>query len=117
MWRMTQPTPFLSRKIFLILLVYIQNGKLNPKTDEVYHDNRERYNQAREINFPEQCSILYKGEGRTGETFGEKCPQNDAGEIKQRRRQPISGQAHRFLEYQQIDHQNDDRLKNNPQRA
>ena len=94
-----------------------EQAQLDEHLNEAGRDAGQRNDQTREIDFSKNSCIGDKNIGGDGETRTEITPQHDAGEIEQRLRCAIGGNAGKTAEDEHIHDGGEDGLDDKPQRT
>ena len=94
-----------------------KKGKLDRKGDQVGNHNRDRHDQAREVDLAKQMSVGSKGGGGAGEATGEVMPHNITGHVKEHLRQSIGGELGDVAENDGEDEGGREGLDDEPQRT
>jgi len=91
-----------------------KNRELDTKPYRIHNHCRKRYDHPGEINFSKEGTLLDESESCARKRFGEKCPQNYSRQIKQNGWQTICWKTDSFFKDQQVNHQDDKGLENDP---
>ena len=83
-----------------------EEPELDSQAQEIADDVRDGHHQAREIHLSEDARVLHERIGGLGDTVGEVLPQAGSGEVEQRARHAVRGDAGDAAEH---DHVHDDR--------
>ena len=94
-----------------------EESELDAEAKQVTDNMGNRHHQPREVHLPENGGVLHERIGCLGDTIGEILPQAGTGEIEQRPRHSVRGNAGDTAEHDHVHDDRKGRLDDVPERS